>query len=354
MSSIFNRIFRYRQREKRTPREDYFTETFVAVIKKYDELRIALFAWLAEEELQDIQSVRIETQRRFTIPDSGNSRRPDIWMEATDTAGARHWIIVENKIDSGEGENQLADYAKVLEGALGLKSRTLVYITKYSSGTDHRSNEKVKFKHLRWSKVFNFLQSELQDANDRQELAVELLRLMEDWNMDGKLSTAHLRAAVICFDSGIGNKLTELQNEAFTSSGLGDLIDSKMNGKKWSYTKQDRGAQSASEIPGCGIGLWMGFRFDRRDEVWSVDTFELPSPAVAVHPYGENDIGMRLERPSENWIEGVEGLDSWIKKWVRQPVDGEAPRMGEPLDEYYKNFFHKAFEELKQALEEAQ
>ena len=57
MSSIFNRIFRYRQREQRTPREDYFTETFVAVIEKYDELRIALVAWLTEgEERLDIHS----------------------------------------------------------------------------------------------------------------------------------------------------------------------------------------------------------------------------------------------------------------------------------------------------------
>ena len=128
-------------------------------------------------------------------------------MEATDAVGARHWIILENKINSGEGENQLADYAKVLEGALGLESRTLAYITKYPSGTDYLSNEKVKFKHLRWSKIFNFLQRELQDANDRQELAVELLRLMEDWNMDGTLTTAHLRAAVICFDSEVGRKL---------------------------------------------------------------------------------------------------------------------------------------------------
>lgn len=172
MSSIFDRIFRYRQREKRTPREDYFTEIFVAVIEKYDELRIALAAWLSGVE--GIRSVRIETQREFTVVDSCKPRRPDVWMEAKDAQDASHWIIVENKIDSGEGENQLADYAKILEARSGLKSKTLVYITKYTSETDSCSRDGVKFKHLRWPKVYDFVQKH----NDHLELAVELLRLM--------------------------------------------------------------------------------------------------------------------------------------------------------------------------------
>ena len=146
MSSIFNRIFQYRQRKQRTPREDYFTETFVAVIEKCDKLSHAFAAWLAnDEERLNMQSVRMETQRGFIVEDSGVGRRPDIWIEATDADDVRHWIIVENKIDSGEGENQLADYAKILEGASNLGSRALVYITKYSSETDFCGNGKVNF-----------------------------------------------------------------------------------------------------------------------------------------------------------------------------------------------------------------
>lgn len=347
MSSIFDRIFRYRQREQRTPREDYFTETFVAVIEKYDELRIAFAAWLAEVE--DIRSVRIETQQWFAVADSGDSRRPDIWMEAEDSRGARHWIIVENKIDSGEGENQLADYAKILEARSGLESKTLVYITKYSSATESCSAKGVKFKHLRWPEVYDILRNELRDANDHREFAVELLKLMEDWNMDGALNVAHLRAAVTCFDSKVGEMLQGLLGDAMTDSGIKAILDNKMNGKRWTRSFGDRWV----DVPGYGIAFWIGFRFDRRDKNWNVGEIELPSPFVAVNPIKENkEVGERLPQPSDHWAGPwkVEKMHDKYK-WVRQPVEGEIPRLGEPLGEFYKKFFQEALVELKLALE---
>ncbi len=347
MSSIFNRIFQYRQREQRTPREDYFTETFVAVIEKYDELRIALAAWLSEVE--DIRSVRIETQQWFTVADSGDSRRPDIWMEAKDVHGARHWIIVENKIDSGERKGQLTDYAKILKAEPRLESRNLVYITKYSSETVSYSHDGVKSKHLRWPQVYDFLQEKLQDASDCRELAKELLKLMEDWNMDGALNVAHLRAAVTCFDSKVGEMLQGLLGDAMTDSGIKAILDNKMNGKRWARSFGDRWV----DVPGYGIAFWIGFRFDRRDKNWNVEDIELPSPFVAVNPIKENrEVGERLPQPSDHWVGPwkVEKMNDKYK-WVRQPVEGEIPRLGEPLGEFYKKFFQEALVELKLALE---
>lgn len=350
MSSIFDRIFQYRQREQRTPREDYFTETFVAVIEKCDELRIALAAWLAEVE--GIRSVRIETQRRFTVADSGNPRRPDIWMEANDAQDARHWIIVENKIDSGEGENQLADYAKILKARPESGSSTLVYLTKYSSATDSFSDEGVRFKHLRWSKVYDFLQ-EHKGVKNHRELVIELLRLMEDWKMDGKLRAASLRAMVVSLNSEVGGKLVELQNEAWFSSGLANIIGGDKSGTKRWVVKHERGEQWISGIPGYGLALWMGFRFDRRDKDWDVENIEYPSPFVAVTPDGTNkESGERMAQPSEYWIEPTQDWTDY--KWVRQPAEGEIPHLGEPLEEFYKRFFHDAFVELKRALERIQ
>jgi len=350
MSSIFNRIFQYRQREQRTPREDYFTETFVAVIERYDELRDALAGWLAGVEVEKIQSVRIETQRSFSVADSGNRRRPDIWMEVKDVDDECHWIIVENKIDSGEGENQLADYAKILEACSGLKTKTLVYITKFSSSTDPPDAEGVKFKHSRWPRIYDFLRKKLSDANGSWELANELLELMEDWNMDGKLNKSQLRSAVICFDSDVGAQLRRIQDDAWVSSGIDEILVNEMKPRKWSKNF----SEYWSDIPGYGINLWTGFRFNRRDEAWNVEDIELPSPFVAVKPIKENkEIGGRLQQPSNHW-EGpfrVKKMNDEYK-WVRQPVAGEIPRLGEPLDEFYKNFFQRALDELKRKLQE--
>ena len=344
MSSIFSRIFQYRQREQRTPREDYFTETFVAVIEKCDKLSHAFASWLAnDEERLNIQSVRMETQRGFAVGDSGVGRRPDIWIEAIDAVGARHWIIVENKIDSGEGENQLADYAKILEGASDLGSRTLVYITKYSSETNFCGSGTVNFKHLRWSEVYRFLQEELQDDSDRQKLVVELLRLMEDWNMDGTLSAAHLRATIIYYNSGVLEKLRELEDDAIVSSDFSAVLGNK----RWSEGLKWYPLQRWKDIPEYGINIWIGCRVDRSDKDWDVKHIELPSPFVAVNPLGENNkVGKHIVWPSEHWVQDLLGY-----KWVRQPIEREMPRMGEPLGEFYRNFFHKSFEELKQALE---
>jgi len=344
--SIFNRIFQYRQREQRTPREDYFTETFVAVIERYDELRIALAGWLAGVEIEKIQSVRIETQRSFSVADSGNHRRPDIWMEVKDVDDACHWIIVENKIDSGEGEDQLADYAKSLEACSGLKTKTLVYITKFSSSTDPPDAEGVKFKHLRWPRIYDFLRKKLRNANESWQFAIELQKLMEDWNMDGKLSPAKLRAAVIFFNSSIVDELRKLQYDAWKSSGIGSI----MTPQRWNPESESSGYWF--NVPGCELELWIGFQFDRRDKTWNVEDIELPSPFVAVLPVEENkEVGECLPRPSDHWNEPgeVEKLKKY--KWVRQPVAGELPRLGEPLDDFYKNFFQQAFDELKQALQ---
>ena len=58
-----------------------------------------------------------------------------------------------------------------------------------------------------------------------------------------------------------------------------------------------------------------------------------------------------LPQLPENWTVGpVEGMGE-TDLWVRQPVPGKIPRFGEPLDEYYRDFFFNAFTELKNALE---
>ena len=61
-----------------------------------------------------------------------------------------------------------------------------------------------------------------------------------------------------------------------------------------------------------------------------------------------SEAGERLAQPSEHW----NGPPNWCDcKWVRYPVEGEIPHIVEPLDEFYQKFFHKSFEEFKQALE---
>ena len=124
MPGVFSRIFRYRQSESKSPSEDYFTETFVAVLEECKPLCTAFIEWLiGRENIErgNIKTVLIETQKTFA------EGRPDIWVEVRDNADRRHVAIVENKIDARQGENQLSNYASILEGKRSVESRTLVY-----------------------------------------------------------------------------------------------------------------------------------------------------------------------------------------------------------------------------------
>lgn len=349
MSGIFSRIFRYRQSESRTPREDYFTETFVAVLERCKPLRNAFIEWLIGSEelsLDNIKAVRIETQKTFAVG------RPDIWVEARDNSDKRHLAIIENKIDAFQGEDQLSNYASILEGKRTAKSRTLVYLTKHSEEPNFQGAEHVCFKHRRWYEVYRTLAKVQQiPAPGCGDVGNELLRLMEDWNMDGTLSAAQLRAGIMYIDTKVGETLQNAQNEAWEESRIGEFFNRKwMHGRKWDY-RSGPGAQISPPITPYGVRLKMGFRFDRRDEEWDVDRLELPSPFVTLRPNGEQN--KRLPERPKNWTGAAKGM--WERNlWIRQPTQDHVPHYGDSLYEYYKEFFRIAFCELMEALNDEQ
>ena len=343
MSGIFSRIFRYRQSESRTPSEDYFTETFVAVLERCEPLRTAFIEWLIERE--NIKPVRIETQKTFALG------RPDIWVEARDDADKRHVAIVENKINARQSENQLSNYARILEGKRSAESRTLVYLTKHSEEPNFQRRKNICFKHRRWFDVYRTLAKvQRAAASDCGDLGSELLRLMEDWNMDGTLSATHLRAGVVYIDANVEETLRNTQNEAWEESGIDKFLDGMwMPGKKWDF-RSGPGAQISPPIMPYGVRLKMAFRFDRHDADWDVSVLELPSPAVTVSPAPYDQGDRELPQRPGNWTGTVDGM--WEQNlWIRQPTQDQIPRYGDSLYDYYKKFFLRALYEFREALE---
>ena len=349
MSGIFSRIFRYRQSESRTPSEDYFTETFVAVLDRCEPLRNAFIEWLIGPEIvkrENIKPVRIQTQKTFAMG------RPDIWVEARDHADKRHVVIVENKVDASQGENQLSNYASILQGMCSAESRTLVYITKHSEQPDFQGGQNIRFKHRRWFEVYRTLAKvQHADALSCGDLGRELLRLMEDWNMDGTLSAAHLRAGVIYIDAKVEETLRNAQDEAWEESGIDEFLHGKwMRARNWDTFRSGPGAQTSPPIMPYGVRLWMAFRFARHDEDWDVSELELPSPVVTVSPAPNVEVDRDLPQRPEDWTGAVEGLSDQ-DLWIRQPTQGQVPRYGDSLYDYYKDFFRMAFTEFREALE---
>lgn len=351
MPGIFSRIFKYRQSESRTQSEDYFTETFVAVLERCEPLRTAFVEWLIDPENMErdnIKTVRIVTQKTFA------GRQPDIWVDVRDNADERHVAIVENKIDARQGENQLSNYAGILEHQRRVASRTLVYLTKHSEETNYQPRENICFKHRRWFDVYRALANAQNIAAPGcGDLGGELLRLMEDWNMDGTLSAAYLRAGVIYIDANVEETLRNVQNEAWAESRIDDFLrDMWQPNRNWDY-RSGPGAQISPPIMPYGVRIKMAFRFDRHDADWDVNELELPSPAVTLSPAPYDEGDRELPQRPEGWTGAVKGMAE-TNLWIRQPTQDQIPRYGGSLYDYYKEFFLKAFCEIREALEDDQ
>lgn len=357
MSGIFSRIFPYRQRDRRTPQEDFFTETFAAVVSRPSLFRDEFVKWLFELEPENIKLPEIETQKHF---DNG---RPDICVEVRDTDNKSYVAIIESKIDSCERENQLKDYESILEKKWPEdSSKILVYITKYNEDvSDYENSAKLTFRQHKWSGLYKRFAKAKQISPERVgTLEHELLKLMEDWNMDGGcINAAHLRSFITLltccndkgFENGVGEMLTYPQSEAWKESGL-DNYFKESKGNKWSSGGKYRwkGEQYSPKEQFYGLRIWMGFRHDRGDNFWNVHDLGIPSPAVTLcHDSGRVD--QEFPRPSGFWTDpgSVEG---WTReRWIRQPMKHERPKYGDALEQYYKEFFQTVFNEIKEAIE---
>ena len=297
--------------------------------------------WLFEKDNIVRETVGIETQMPL------NNRYPDILVKAGDTENKSYVAIIESKIDSCEGKNQLNAYEEILlTNWPSATSRNLIYLTKYNEEIQREQSDNLTFMNRNWSDVYNTFATAMKASSEQiGALECELLKLMEDWDMDGNINVAHLRSYTICFSEKVGEKLRKTQNDAWADSGIGKFLHDKFSGK-WSYG-YETGEQTSPEIRPYGAKIWMGFRVDRRDEVWNVDHLEFPSPAVTLDLYGTID--QELPKSPQNWTKGNE---IWPDSpWVREPTAEEMLNFGEPLNGYYKDFFLKAFFEIQEVLE---
>ena len=346
MASIFDRIFRYRQSDDRTPKEDYFTEILADVLEKHKALGAAFVGYLVSRD--DIQRMEIQTQRHF----GDAQRRPDVYVTARDRTNERHVLIVENKIDALEGENQLRDYMELLKKEKGAKSRNLVYITRHSKPDFDEKSDHVKFKHLYWYEVYGWIRSWVEKSKNEGEgggeLVTELMNLMENWRMNGDIMAGDLRAAVTYHTSlEHGEALLSVVDKAWNDSEIGEIIGETFG--KWSYDYFYCWEYSP-RIVFFGVRIGMGYWFDRKDPTWNVERLELPSAAVVIYR-DVVPLPAELECPSDAWTKGpVEGMRNFSEGnlWVRT-LD-EMPCYGSSLSEHYRKFFLDTFNELKGAL----
>ncbi|MGI8909223.1 MAG: hypothetical protein ACR2JR_01525, partial [Rubrobacteraceae bacterium] len=184
--------------------EDLFTEAVARLFERRPELCLS---WLDDLDLitsvsgEDQRYIRVTTQKSFVaLEEHGSASRPDLIVEVyqavedAELESSIDVVMVESKIGSWEGQEQLRRYAEHLDKMTGTR-KTLAYITR---AYDPKEKEEIlagtqstEFCQLRWHDFYRFLQTVEADA-----LVEEVMLFMEEQGMarSYRLSTMDLMA----------------------------------------------------------------------------------------------------------------------------------------------------------------
>ena len=353
MSSIFSRIFKYRPRVDRLPKEDFFTEAFAGVLQTSHSLRVTFVKWLichdADSVSIDVDSVSIETQKTFAGGD-----RLDVWIVAHHkNSGAHHVVAMENKIGAAEGQNQLQRYEDILRREeASAKSRTLVYATLHERTNSERpgGEPEVGFLPIRWFDVADWMRKWIAESSpgveDRSIVLVrELVQLMEDWNMAMNLTPTDLAAACQYHNRSVAAKLSEILDATEQECKQNCNLEGNKN-NKWYHARNDFAYQSPYIDLKKKNYIEFGFDFDRDDNDWRVSQPSLPSAYFAAKGgWPEPDIEQLGN--VRNWVRAP---DSWGDGYRLVKRLGHLDLQGDSLHGEYLDFFRNASGELLQAL----
>lgn len=163
-TSLFNRLYSYRQREGKNARENFLIELLGYALEKHETFREGFLALIDARGQYNSEDFIVSTQSVY------NQGRPDLEIQASE----QYVILIECKVESKEGFEQLPRYREILKSKVE-ETKDLVYLTKYIEPKDD------DIINLRWYQVVDLLQS-----LERSEVLNELLKYLIEEGMDTK------------------------------------------------------------------------------------------------------------------------------------------------------------------------
>ena len=336
MESLFKRLFRYRPTAGRQPWEDWFTESFAAVLDRYPRLGAAYADRLIGRA---VETADIETQRTF------NAARPDMWIDARDDDGRRHVVMVEHKMGAPAGRCQLEAYERCLH-RLTAETKTLVHIARSTEAPDFEvTSASVRFECLRWFEVYRWLQrwaANTRSGGEAVELVDELLKFMKERGMSIEIGMDELAAYTVCKASGVEQQLEQLLDAVWDDCGMTAAIGETEG--KWRRPNKESIDWVSPKIVRHGVNVIYGFDFSREDPEWDTGRLRLPSAYVGIWS-SEPDGTCTLRCPA-GWKE----RPTWPESYAWGCQISELRLRGESLSASYLEFFTGAFTALKVVL----
>lgn len=168
----------------RVPEEDFFTEVVGWLLDKNREILVTFLREFLKIETH-YSHYLVETQVRFDKLDNHISgSRPDLLISLSDNEET-DYVIIESKLSSREGNDQLPRYAdQLVERFPGGRNKYLIYFTRNFDPKDVESVTKsfkpdVMFMQFRWREFYSFLQKQEPSS----PFLEEILEFMRKKNM---------------------------------------------------------------------------------------------------------------------------------------------------------------------------
>lgn len=163
---MLNRLLRlYARNGSNTPLEDFTTEVLASLLEKDPEI---LHQFTRNILGLESDFLKIETQKHYSLI-GGDRAIVDLVLSNQEVI-----CFIENKVNSGEGYNQLDKYSKILDDIPHYGRKYLFYCTKYP---EPKEETRHGFKQFRWFEVARIMES------SKNELAIEFYKFLKSNSM---------------------------------------------------------------------------------------------------------------------------------------------------------------------------
>jgi len=294
-SSIFSKIYSYRERENKNSKENYLIEIFAHCLQTDAKFINDLLKHL-KIKVGEYPSVITQPIYEFGRPDI------EIYMPSNKIC-----ILIECKIEHFERPNQIEDYKKILENKINIKKH-LVYLTKYYDFREN-NNKNINFHLLKWFDVFKIIDKE------NTILTQELKSFIKDENMSDSKNFTYTDLTVLKNISGTIRKMDEVLDglKVYYEQKIGFLSKESARSTRiqdeWYSTWQ-----LFNHPPNYRFEIQFGFMW-WEDEIW-IGTRVFISTA---EKYKKTDYYLRLfKRELKNWE--LEKFESFVTIGDYKPI----------------------------------
>lgn len=193
-TSIFDKLYRYRERPGKGDFENFCTEVFAYALEGDAVFRNAVLEHLG---VAGSFITEVKTQHR-----AGEWGIPDLLVELNNQIV----LLFEVKVESSQGDNQLKRYAEFLQSEYSNHEKHLIFLTKYYEATNVSFTD-ITLQSLRWYQIHHLITSEMSNWTK------ELQNLLKTYDMANENKFTVTDLATLCNVSELMTKMDEVLDE---------------------------------------------------------------------------------------------------------------------------------------------